>query len=66
MKGGGSIKGLLEIFSEIDIEVVGVGVAISNVEPHQKKVKDYCPIVYLGKVDEVDKKIEVISNCQIF
>lgn len=66
MKGGGSIKGLIEIFSEIDIEVVGVGVAISNVEPHQKKVKDYCPIVYLGEVDEVDKKIEAISNCQIF
>jgi len=66
MKGGGSIKGLIEIFSEIDIEVVGTGVAITNIEPKQKKVNDYFPIVYLGEVNEIDRKIEVISNYQIF
>lgn len=66
MKGGGSIKGLIEIFSEIDIEVVGTGVAITNIEPEQKKVNDYFPIVYLGEVNEIDRKIEAISNYQIF
>lgn len=66
MRGGGSIKGIIEIFSEIDIEVVGKGVAITNIEPQKKKVDDCFPIVYLGEVNEAERKIEVISNCQIF
>ena len=66
MRGGGSIKGIVEIFSEVDIEVVGIGVAIVNREPKKKKVEDYFPIVYLGDVDETRRSVEVISNCQIF
>lgn len=66
MRGGGSIKGICEIFSEVDIEVVGKGVAIVNIEPKKKKVDDYFPIVRLGKVDETTKKVTVIPNCQIF
>ena len=66
MRGGGSIKGLVEIFSEVDITVVGIGVAIVNIEPEAKKVKDYFPIVHLGAVDEANKSVEVIPNCQIF
>lgn len=66
MRGGGSIKGIAEILSEVDIDVVGTGVAIANVEPKKKKVSDYFPIAYLGTVDEDKKSIEVIPNCQIF
>lgn len=66
MRGGGSIKGIAEILSEVDIQVVGTGVAIANIEPKKKKVSDFFPIVYLGKVDENDKFVEVIPNCQIF
>lgn len=66
MRGGGSIKGIVEIFSEVDIEVVGTGVAIANIEPERKKVSDYFPIVHLGKVDETNKTVEVIPNFQIF
>lgn len=66
MRGGGSIKGIAEILSEVDIEVVGTGVAIANIEPRKKKVTDYFPIVYLGKVDENDRYVEVIPNSQIF
>lgn len=66
MRGGGSIKGIQEILSEIDIEVVGTGVAIANVEPLNKKVKNYYPIIYLGEVDETKKTVEVSANCQIF
>ena len=66
MRGGGSIKGIVEILSEVDIEVVGIGAAIVNTRPEKKKVSDYFPIVYLGDVDENNKFIEVIPNCQIF
>lgn len=66
MRGGGSIKGIVEILSEVDIEVVGIGVAIVNTKPENKKVSDYFPIVYLGDVDENNKFVEVIPNCQIF
>ena len=50
----------------VDIEVAGVGVAIVNVEPRNKKVSDYVPIVYLGTVDEYDRTVEVTTNFQIF
>lgn len=66
MRGGGSIKGIAEILSEVEIEVVGTGVAISNIEPKKKKVSDYFPIVYLGNVDENNKFVEVIPNSQIY
>ena len=66
MRGGGSIKGLVEIFSEVDISIVGIGVAIVNIEPEKKKVQDYFPIVHLGTVDETTKSVDVIPNCQIF
>lgn len=66
MRGGGSIKGIVEILSEVDIEVVGIGAAIVNMEPEQKKVDDYFPIVYLGNVDEDKKTVDVIANYQIF
>lgn len=66
MRGGGSIKGLVEIFSEVDIEVVGIGVAIANIEPEKKKVSNYFPIVYLGEVNETEKTVEASANFQIF
>ena len=66
MRGGGSIKGIAEILSEVDISVVGIGVAIANIEPKQKKVSNYFPIVHLGNVDEIGRTVEVIENFQIF
>ncbi|MDO4545621.1 MAG: pur operon repressor [Bacillota bacterium] len=66
MRGGGSIKGIAEIVSEVDNEVVGIGVAIANIEPQKKKVSDYFPIVYLGEVDEATKSVTALPNCQIF
>lgn len=66
MRGGGSIKGIAEILSEVEIQVVGSGVAIANMKPKKKKVSDYVPIVYLGTVDETTKSVEAIPNFQIF
>ena len=66
MRGGGSVRGISDILSEFDTEVIGIGVAIANISPEKKKVSDYCPIVYLGHVDEETKEIEVFPNNQIF
>lgn len=66
MRGGGSIKGIAEIVSEMDINVVGIGVAIANAEPKIKKVDNYFPLVYLGNVDENTREINVRPNCLIF
>lgn len=66
MRGGGSIKGIAEILSEVEIRVVGTGVAIANIEPKKKKVSDYVPIVYLGNVDEGKKSVDATPNFQIF
>ena len=66
MRGGGSIKGITDILSEFDTQVVGIGVAIANKAPEKKRISNYTPLVYLGSVDEETKNIEVAPNSQIF
>ena len=66
MRGGGSIKGITDILAEFDTQVVGIGVAIANREPEKKRITNYTPLVYLGKVDEETKNIETSPNSQIF
>ena len=67
MRGGGSIKGIVEILSEVDIEVVGIGVAIVSTKPEEEESQWLIfPSGYLGDVDENNKFVEVIPNCQIF
>ncbi|MCQ4637060.1 pur operon repressor [Anaerovorax odorimutans] len=66
MRGGGSVKGISDILSEFDTQVVGIGVAIANIAPEKKKIADYIPLVYLGNVDEESRTVEVFPNSQIF
>jgi purine operon repressor len=66
MRAGGSAKGISDMMREFDVEIVGTGVVIASREPEKKKVDDYFALVYLGKVDEVSKKIEVFPNKSTF
>ncbi|NLY82370.1 MAG: pur operon repressor [Clostridiales bacterium] len=66
MRGGGSLKGLTDILSEFNIEVVGIGVAIASVVPEKKKVSSFSPIAYLEYIDEDKKEIKIVSNSEIF
>lgn len=66
MRAGGSVKGITDILAEFDVEIVGTGIVIAATEPEKKKTNDYCALLYLGKVDEATKEIEVYANCQIF
>ena len=60
MRAGGSIKGIMDVLSEFDVKVVGTGVVIASLEPRKKVIDEYYPLLYLGKVDEQKKTIEVI------
>lgn len=60
MRAGGSIKGIIDVLSEFDVKVVGTGVVIAAIEPRKKVIDEYYPLLYLGKVDEQKKTIEVI------
>lgn len=60
MRAGGSIKGMIDVLAEFDIEVVGTGVLIAALEPKNKIIEDYYPLLYLGKVDENLRTIEII------
>lgn len=65
MRGGGSIKGVVEILGEFDIEVVGIGIAIVSSEPVKKRVSRYLPIVCVDSIDEESKVIEVRANDEL-
>jgi len=66
MRAGGSAKGISDMMREFDVEIVGTGVVIASREPEKKKVDDYYALVYLGKVDEAERTIEVIPNNSAF
>lgn len=62
MRAGGSIKGIIDVLGEFDVKVVGTGIIIAAVEPVKKKIDDFYPLLYLGKVDEESKSIEIFRN----
>jgi len=62
MRAGGSIKGIVDVLSEFDVKVVATGVLIAALEPEKKVIEDYYPLLYLGKVDEHNKTIEIIRS----
>lgn len=62
MRAGGSIKGIIDILGEFDVKIVGTGVVIASIEPEKKKIQEYYPLMYLGKVDEEEKIIEIFRN----
>ena len=55
MRGGGTIKGMMDLMHEFGAEVVGTGVFISTTEPEEKMVKDYISLI------ELDVKGDTIS-----
>ncbi|MDD7511557.1 MAG: pur operon repressor [Peptostreptococcaceae bacterium] len=66
MRGGGSSKGIADILSEFDIELVATGIAIVAREPEKKKIDNFVPIIYLDYVDEENKVIKVSPNDNLF
>ena len=47
MRGGGTIRGMVDLMNEFGAEVIGTGVFISTMEPEVKMVKDYISLIQL-------------------
>ena len=62
MRVGGSIRGIAELLSEFDIQVSGIGVAVSTAQPAAKKIHTYTSLVTLQGVDEEQGIIDVVPN----
>ncbi len=62
MRGGGSLKGIVDILGEFDVETVGIGVALGSRLPERKKVDSFTPILIIGNIDEEHKTITISPN----
>ena len=63
MRGGGTIKGMMDLMHEFGAEVVGTGVFISTTEPEEKMVKEYISLIEL---DVKGDQISVQPNLKTF
>jgi purine operon repressor len=59
MKGGGTVKGIVDILKEFEVEVVGVGVVIATRQPEKKMIDKYKPLMILDEIDQINKKVVV-------
>ena len=57
MRAGGTIKGLMELMSEFEATVVGVGVLLATSSPTKKLINNYISMLVLEDVDTVNNKI---------
>lgn len=66
MRGGGSVKGIADILTEFDVEVLATGVVIESREPVKKVIENYVSVVYMGSYDDTGNKLSFFPNYQIF
>ncbi len=62
MKGGGTAKGIADLLSEFDAEIVGTGVIIATEEPKKKLVDDFYQLMTLYNVDTDNKIVDIKSR----
>jgi len=59
MKAGGTAQGMVDLAKEVGATVVGTGVLVSTVEPAEKLVQDYLPLLILYDVNQHTKKTDI-------
>ncbi|WP_195336904.1 pur operon repressor [Paraclostridium bifermentans] len=64
MRGGGTIKGMMQLMNEFGAEVIGRGVFISTTNPTQKMVEDYISLIEIDVVN--NEVVSVKPNLQTF
>jgi len=62
MKAGGTAKGMIDLMSEFNAEVVGIGVMVATRDPVNKLVDDFFSLLTLNSVDTQTGKIDIIPN----
>lgn len=60
MKAGGTAKGMADLMSEFEANIVGVAVVLATKDPKQKLIKDYYTLVEYDGVDETKKTVKII------
>lgn len=66
MRAGGSIKGVYELLTELNTDILTVGVGIASKDPAEKKISDYLPLIYLDNINEENKIISIHPNYDLF
>jgi purine operon repressor len=59
MKAGGTTQGMIDLMSEFDAHVAGIGVLVETAEPAEKLVKDYISLAILENIDERTREIKI-------
>lgn len=66
MRAGGSVKGIADILTEFEVEIVGTGLVIVTTEPERKTIPEYSALLYLAGIDPEKKELKVFPNIQFF
>lgn len=59
MKAGGTARGMKDLMSEFQAEVLGFGVLVGTAEPEEKLISDYFCLLELRELDEEGRKVAV-------
>ena len=59
MKAGGTAKGMADLMSEFEVNIIGIAVVLATKEPKRKLIKDYYTLVEFDGVDEAKKLIKI-------
>lgn len=60
MKGGGTACGMVNLMKEFEVSVEGISVLIASLNPINKLVKDYKPLMILKGLDQNEEIIDII------
>ncbi|HHV78580.1 MAG TPA: pur operon repressor [Firmicutes bacterium] len=52
LKGGGTVRGMMELCAEFGAQIVGAGVLVETEEPKSKLVQDYVSLLKFSGIDE--------------
>ena len=63
MRGGGTIRGMVDLMHEFNAEVVGTGVFISTMKPENKMVENYISLIQL---DVQNDNVTAVPNLKTF
>ena len=66
MKGGGTLQGMVDMMTEFQAEVVGIGVMISTVQPEVKRCRNARSLMLLRGSDRENGSCDVVPNEELF
>ncbi|ARU60979.1 pur operon repressor [Tumebacillus avium] len=62
MKAGGTVKALVDLMKEFQVEVVGTGIFMSTEEPQDKMISGYVSLATLREFDEQASQVEIVPG----